>query len=150
SSYTITWPNQSIVYGTALGGSTGIKASASISGSFSYSPSGVLPVGPATAVVATFTPTDTADYAGQTATAQITVTPAVLAVTANNATRAYGQADPTFTATIAGFVNGDTAATAVTGSASLTSADTATSPVGSYPITAAPGTLAAKNYTFTY
>uniref|UniRef100_UPI001575DA47 MBG-2 domain-containing protein n=1 Tax=Granulicella sp. S190 TaxID=1747226 RepID=UPI001575DA47 len=32
SSYTITWPNQSIVYGTALGGSTGIKASASISG----------------------------------------------------------------------------------------------------------------------
>ncbi|WP_174240885.1 MBG-2 domain-containing protein, partial [Granulicella sp. S190] len=32
----------------------------------------------------------------------------------------------------------------------LTSADTATSPVGSYPITAAPGTLAAKNYTFTY
>src|SRR6202042_2322808 len=121
SSYTIAWPNQTIVYGTAIGGTTGIKATASIPGSFSYSPAGVLPVGPAVAVVATFTPTDTTDYAGQAATAQITVTPAALTVTANNATRAFGAADPTFTATIAGFVNGDTQATAVTGSASITS-----------------------------
>ncbi|WP_433985364.1 MBG domain-containing protein [Tunturiibacter empetritectus] len=150
SSYTITWANQSIVYGTAIGGATGIKATASIPGSFSYSPAGVLPVGPAVSVTATFTPTDTTDYAGQTASAQITVTPAVLTVTANNATRAYGQADPTYTDSITGLVNGDTLATAVTGAASLTSTDTATSPVGSYPITAAAGTLAAKNYTFTY
>ncbi|WP_433985316.1 MBG domain-containing protein [Tunturiibacter empetritectus] len=150
SSYTITWANQSIVYGTAIGGATGIKATASIPGSFSYSPAGVLPVGPAVTVTATFTPTDTTDYAGQTASAQITVTPAVLTVTANNATRAYGQADPTYTDSITGLVNGDTLATAVTGAASLTSTDTATSPVGSYPITAAAGTLAAKNYTFTY
>src|SRR6202000_945111 len=93
---------------------------------------------------------DTVDYAGSSATAQITITPAVLSVTANNATRAFGAADPTFTASISGFVNGDTQATAVTGSAALTSTDTAASPVGTYPITAAAGTLAAKNYTFTY
>src|SRR6202000_1429044 len=80
---------------------------------------------------------DTVDYAGSSATAQITITPAVLSVTANNATRAFGAADPTFTANIAGFVNGDTQATAVTGTPSLTSTDTAASPVGTYPITQA-------------
>src|SRR6202042_1775012 len=100
TSYTITWPNQTIVYGTAIGGSTGIKATASIPGSFTYSPAGVLPVGPATPVVATFTPTDTTDYAAQTAPAEITVTAAVLTVTANNATRAFVQADPTYAANI--------------------------------------------------
>src|SRR6202044_3149747 len=148
SAYTITWKNQTAVYGTALG-STTLTATASIPGTFTYSPAGVLQAGPAVPVIATFTPTDTADYAGQSATAQITITPAVLTVTANNATRAFGAADPAFTATIAGFVNGDTQAV-VTGSAALTSTDTVTSPVGTYPITAAQGTIAAKNYTFTY
>src|SRR6202041_1150124 len=148
SAYTITWKNQTAVYGTALGSAT-LQATASIPGSFTYSPAGVLNVGPAVPVIATFTPTDTADYAGQAATAQITITPAVLTVTANNATRAFGAADPAFTASIAGFVNGDTQSV-VTGSAAPTSTDTVTSPVGTYPITAAAGTLAAKNYTFTY
>ncbi|MBB5328771.1 hypothetical protein HDF14_002387, partial [Edaphobacter lichenicola] len=148
SAYTITWKNQTAVYGTALG-STSLTATASIPGTFTYSPAGVLNVGPAVPVIATFTPTDTLDYAGSSATAQITITPAVLTVTANNATRAFGAADPAFSAAIAGFVNGDTTAV-VSGSAALTSTDTATSPVGTYPITAAAGTLTAKNYTFTY
>ncbi len=152
SAYTITWPSQSIVYGTAIGGASGIKATASIAGSFSYSPAAgtVLPVSATPVVVtATFTPTDTTDYAGQTATASITVTPAVLTVKAVDATRAYGAADPTFTDTITGYVNGDTSSV-ITGTASLTSTDTATSPVGSYPITAAVGTLTAKNYSFVF
>src|SRR5207237_5089118 len=41
----------------------------------------------------------------------LTVTPAVLTITAKNETRAYGAANPAFAATIAGFVNGETAAT---------------------------------------
>jgi len=80
----------------------------------------------------------------------LTVNKAVLTVTAISASRNYGSANPTFTDTITGFVNGDTAATAVTGAASLTTTATTTSAAGSYTITAAAGTLAATNYTFTF
>jgi uncharacterized protein (TIGR03437 family) len=73
----------------------------------------------------------------------------VLTVTANNASKVTGAALPTFTATITGFVNGDTLAV-VSGAPSLTTTATANSPAGSYPIIAAPGTLSAANYTFTF
>ncbi|HWW23083.1 MAG TPA: Ig-like domain repeat protein [Edaphobacter sp.] len=78
-----------------------------------------------------------------------TVNKAVLTVQANDATRAFGAVNPTFTTTITGFVNGDTAA-AVSGSASLTTTATASSAVGTYTIAAAQGTLSAANYTFTF
>jgi hypothetical protein len=146
---TITWPNQSAVYGTALG-SPALQATTTIAGTFSYTPSGVLQVGPAVPVIATFTPNDTLDYAGQSATAQITITPAVLTVTANNASRAFAAADPTFTDTISGYVNSDLP-TVVTGSATITSTDTPASKAGTtYPISATLGSLAAKNYTFSF
>lgn len=44
----------------------------------------------------------------------------------------------------------DTLATSVTGSPNLTTTALTTSPVGSYPITAAAGSLAASNYTFSF
>ena len=72
-----------------------------------------------------------------------------LTVIANDAQRVYGQPNPTFTATITGFVDGDTPAV-VTGSPSLTTAATSTSPTGPYPIIAAQGTLAAANYNFAF
>jgi hypothetical protein len=75
------------------------------------------------------------------------VSPAVLTVTADDATKVYGQANPAFTDTITGFVNGDNAGV-VSGAASLSTTATAGSGVGSYTITAAPGTLSAANYTF--
>ncbi len=78
-----------------------------------------------------------------------TVTKGVLTVRANDTTRAFGVANPTFTTTITGFVNGDTASV-VSGTASLTTTATASSPVGTYTITAALGTLSAANYTFTF
>ncbi len=83
-------------------------------------------------------------------TATLTVNKAILTVTANNAIRVYGQANPAFGANYAGFCNGETLATSgVTGNPSLTTTATATSPVpGPYPITAAIGTLAAANYSF--
>jgi hypothetical protein len=78
-----------------------------------------------------------------------TVNKAVLTVTADNFTRPYNAPNPTLTATITGFVNGETAAV-VTGAPSLTTTATITSPVGTYPIVAAQGTLAAANYNFAF
>src|SRR5262249_34375925 len=77
----------------------------------------------------------------------LTVTKAALTVTASDASRAYGAANPTLTANYAGFVNGDTVASLTTPPALSTSA-TAASAVGTYAITAAGG--ASPNYTFTY
>src|SRR6185312_1178072 len=72
--------------------------------------------------------------------------PAPLTVTASNASRVYGDPNPTFAYTFSGFVNGETSAV-VSGVASCTSADP-TAAVGTYPITCTVGTLTAANYTF--
>ena len=77
------------------------------------------------------------------------VNPAVLTVTANNATMTYGGALPTFTASYNGFVNGDGQGV-LSGSPSLTTTATSNSPVGTYAIVAAAGTLAAQNYVFVF
>jgi len=45
----------------------------------------------------------------------LAVTKAPLTVTADNANRAYGVADPAFTVTITGFVNGEAAVAVVSG-----------------------------------
>ena len=102
---------------------------------------------PITAAVGTL---GAANYTFTFVNGTLTVTQAVLTVTANNASRAYGTANPAFTSTITGFVNGDTQASAVTGAPSLTTPATTASPAGPYPITAAAGTLAAANYSFTF
>ena len=58
---------------------------------------------------------------------------------------------PALTATITGYVNGQTPATSgVTGSPACTTTATATSAGGTYPITCSIGTLAAVNYTFAF
>jgi hypothetical protein len=77
----------------------------------------------------------------------LTISKATLTVTANNATTAYGSPLPGFSVTITGFRNGDST-NAVSGSAALSTPATAGSPVGTYPIHAAQGTLAASNYSF--
>jgi len=77
----------------------------------------------------------------------LTVTQATLAVTANNQTRIYGAANPTFTVSYSGFLNGDTQS-AVTTAPTITSTAIATSAVGTYPITASGA--GATNYSFTY
>jgi len=65
----------------------------------------------------------------------LTVNPAALTITANNANKIYGAALPAFTASYSGFVNDDTA-TSLTTPATLATSATAGSPVGSYTITA--------------
>ena len=81
----------------------------------------------------------------------LSITPATLTVTAKDAGRTYGASDPAFSDTITGFVLGQTLGdSGVSGAASLTSNDTAVSPVGTYAITAGLGGLIAQNYTFTF
>ena len=100
-------------------------------------------------VVPTATGTNIADYNVVYVNGTLNVTPATLTVAANSFSIPYGTADPTYTATISGFLNGDTQSV-VTGSPALTTTPTAPSAAGSYPITAGLGTLVASNYTFTF
>ena len=72
-----------------------------------------------------------------------------MTVTANNATKVYGAATPALSNTITGFKNGQDASV-VTGSATPTSATSATTGVGTSVIVSTPGTLASGNYTFSY
>jgi len=84
----------------------------------------------------------TLDYISGT----LTINPAALTITATSASRLYGAANPSFGATYAGFVNGDTSSI-VTGLSVSTTAGTG-SGVGAYPI--APSGAAAPNYTIGY
>ena len=79
----------------------------------------------------------------------LTVTPATLTITANNASRVYGAADPTFTPTISGYIGGQVGG--VTGDPSFTTTAVSTSPVGnSYQIVPAVGTLVSADYLFKF
>ena len=117
----ITWANPAdVVYGTALGAAQ-LCASASVPGTFAYSPGtgAVLPAGDNQTLHADFTPADTANYTGAAVEVSINVTRADLIITASSLTKSYGTgltlAPTGFTA--AGLVNGDTV-----GSVTLTSA----------------------------
>jgi MBG domain (YGX type) len=95
--------------------------------------------------------TGTANYNDTSGTVDDCIAKAHLTVTADDKSRGYGAANPTFTATISGFVNGETIA-AVSGSATFSGtgpSSTATTSVGNYVITPAAGTLSATNYDFT-
>ena len=83
-----------------------------------------------------------ADYSAATATQSFQVTPAPLTVTANNATRAYGAANPAFSGTVTGAVGSDSF------TETFTTTATTTSNVGSYPIVPAV-TGPQSNYTVT-
>ena len=71
----------------------------------------------------------------------LAVTPAPLTITANDATKVQGQANPAFTGTITGLVNGDQ----VTATYSTTATQSSTP--GTYPIT--PAVSANSNYSVT-
>jgi hypothetical protein len=95
-----------------------------------------------------FTPSD-ANYLAATKTVNLVVNKAVLTVTANNQTIAFGGSLAPYTASFTGFVNGD-ASSVVTGAASLSTIPATPTAAGTYPITAAQGTLTASNYSFTF
>jgi hypothetical protein len=90
----ITWAAPvAITYGTALS-ATQLDATSTVAGTFSYSPAAgtVLTAGSHT-LTATFTPTNTTDYASATSSVSITVTQAAPAITwATPASISYGTA----------------------------------------------------------
>ncbi len=147
-------PLSNVTYGTAP---ITLAATASSGQAIAYTVTG-----PATLTGSTLTITGagtvavTANQAGNTdynaataVTHSFTVNPAVLTVTPNPASRAYGVANPTFTDNVTGLVNGDSLAV-VSGSATMTTTATATSAPGTYPISFATEGLTATNYSFNY
>jgi hypothetical protein len=79
-------------------------------------------------------------------TGYVEVEKAPLTATATSLSMTQGDAVPALTYFLSGFVNGDAAATAVTGTPHLTTTATSSSKPGNYPITITLGTLASKNY----
>jgi gliding motility-associated-like protein len=75
------------------------------------------------------------------------VAPAQLTVTADDKHKEYGDANPTLTYTLSGFVNGDNSSV-VSGTPVLSTTADASSLSGTYPISITGGTLSAANYTF--
>ncbi len=151
---TITWANPAaITYGAALGGAQ-LNAAVSVVGP---APAGALTYSPAAGTVLhagkgqtlSVAAAGTNNYNPASASVMIDVNPAILTVTANNASRTYGAANPPFTAKIAGFVNGDGSGV-VGGSPSLTTPATAASDVGTYPIVPSQGSLSAIDYVFAF
>ncbi|HZI18503.1 MAG TPA: MBG domain-containing protein [Pyrinomonadaceae bacterium] len=149
---TVNWANPAgINYGTPLGASQ-LNATASVPGSFAYSPAAgaVLGAGEGQALRVEFTPADSANYNTASREVSINVSKAGLTVKADDKSRAYGATNPALTYAITGFVNGDTQATATTGEPSVSTNAVTASPAGAYPISAAAGTLASGNYAFTF
>jgi hypothetical protein len=112
--------------------------------SFSTSATAASPVGSYTITPGGLTSNN---YAMTLANGTLTITPAPLTVTANDATKVFGQPNPTFTASYSGFVNGDTAAS-LGGTLVFSTPATTTSPVGTYTIT--PSGLTSTNYTISF
>mgnify|MGYP001085964834 CR=1 FL=1 len=143
----ITWASPSaITYGTPLSASQ-LNASANIAGTFSYSPAlgSVLPAGTHT-ITATFTPADSR-YSTAQQTILLTVNKAPLTVTAQNASRPVGVANPSFTVTYSGFVNGEDERV-LGGTLTFNTNATINSPAGTYTIT--PSGLTSNNYAITF
>ncbi len=95
--------------------------------------------------------TDSGNYtpASTTASTSANITSAMLTVTADNYTRGVGAANPVFTATYAGFVNGEDT-NVLQGAPLLTTVADTNSLDGTYAITVTNGTLSATNYLFTF
>jgi hypothetical protein len=151
---TVTIDNQSRTYGGAnpalTGGLTGLQNSDNITASYATVTIATSPVG-AYAILPVFTDPDgkLGNYTVITNGGSLSIAPATITVTADSKSRTYGAADPAFTASFNGFVNGETSSV-LSGSPSLTTTAVATSGVGTYAITAAQGNLTAANYIFSF
>ncbi|WP_299401783.1 S-layer family protein [uncultured Roseobacter sp.] len=77
----------------------------------------------------------------------LTVNPAALTITADNASRAVGASNPAFTAQFSGFVLGETVSD-LSGVLALITPATAASPAGSFAIT--PAGVTSSNYAITF
>ena len=147
----VTWsPPTPMIYGEPLSTpATATLNGVAVPGTFVYTPAlGTVPNAGTTQITVVFT----ADVGGAKITTKkiIKVTEATLTVT-SRLNKIYNQALPVLAPTYSGFVNGDTQTTVLTGAPQLSTAATAISPVGSYPITVSKGTLKSNaNYILKY
>jgi hypothetical protein len=139
-----------MVYGDPLpaltGTLTGIKNGDNITATYSTTATSASPIGTYPITPALVDPTNKlGNYTVTSTNGTLTITPAPLTVTAANASRAYGDPNPALTGTLTGVKNGDNI------TATYSTAATATSPVGTYPITPALVDPTSKlgNYTVT-
>jgi hypothetical protein len=143
-----------LTYGQPLGAATVTgtvtnTAGVVVPGTFAFAAPATIPAAGTSSEPVVFTPTDATDYSPVTASVPVTVHPAALTITADNASKVYGQT-VTFAGTeftTAGLVNGDT----VTGVTLTSAGATNTAAPGGYPIVAgaaAGGGLG--NYTISY
>jgi hypothetical protein len=149
---TVTAANASRVYGAPNPAFTA-SASGALSGdTFTFTTSTVATPSSAAgtySIVPVTTGANLANYNVVYVNGTLTVDKASLTVMPNNQSIVSGSALPSLSATITGFVNGDTQ-TVVTGSPALTTTASSSSPAGTYPIVATLGTLTATNYSFTF
>jgi hypothetical protein len=161
SPQTITFPriDSAVTYGSgqiALNAtaSSGLDVQYSVTGPAVISGSGdsaELNVTGAGTVVVTAMQPGNAEFGAATPISQtVMVNKASLLVTAVNASKTQGSANPPLTVNYSGFVGSDTQATAITGQPSVTTTATTASPSGTYPIDVSLGSLASNNYTFTF
>jgi hypothetical protein len=144
----LTWANPAdITYGTALS-PTQLNATASVPGSFTYTPPAgtALAAGSGQTLTVAFTPTDTTDYTPASTSVVINVTKAPLTITASSPTVTYSGAVPAITPIYSGFVNGDTAA-ALTTPPTCTSTAPSSGAAGTYTTSCAGA--ADPNYSIT-
>jgi subtilase family serine protease len=135
----------------ATGGASGNAVTFSVvSGPAKVSGDKLTITGAGTVVVAANQLGNSTYAAAAEVTHTITVAKAKLTVSANNLSRVVGAANPKFTFAYSGFIKGDTAEDSLTGEPSATTTATTSSPAGTYPIKVTQGTLAAKNYEFTF
>jgi hypothetical protein len=103
-----TWPTaSSITYGQTLAASILSGGTASVAGSFSFNSPAIVPGAGVYPALITFTPANTANSQTVSGLVNVSVAKAPLTVKANNATRFYGAANPSFGGTITGVTNGD-------------------------------------------
>jgi hypothetical protein len=125
---------------SVISGSPGLSTIAS-----DNSPAGPYPI------IATTVSLSATNYIFNPVNGTLTINPATLIVTANNASRAYGAADPVYTATYSGFIGSDSTNVISGAPAFATTADVHSGVNGSpYPISPTLGTLSASNYTFAF
>ena len=116
---------------TARSSFSTLATAASPTGNYTVTPSGL----------------SSSNYAISFGTGTLTITPASLVVTADDASQVYGNALPPFTASYNGFVNGDTPGS-LGGALSFSTLATAASPTGTYTVT--PSGLSSSNYTISF
>jgi len=145
--YANTNPAFDVAYGAFFGTD---NPSNSITGSFAFSCSANTAsyVGDYTITVSAG-PAQSQNYEFSFTNGTLTITKAMLTVTADNRSRVYGNANPTLTYTISGFKGTDTAAV-ITGDFALSCAATMTSSIGGYTILIVNDDATAFNYDFSF